>query len=578
MKIFERQSMVKALRQKSRDHGIAIPTALFVVMAIFFLVTATITLVNQNINFTRYTHLKTRAYFLAKGAANRFYKDLAETPSYESAHTGFANAATEQPSPDEQLLAWIEPHPTLSNILYIHGRGVMSPGSPQAISQDYELIVNREINCDSITFAVRSLSGPDIIYYKQGSSDWVALDPFVKKMYDNNFTYEEATGARSGDYASNMRFACGDNKGNLYAVWGRSGPDTIYRYNFTTTPPTCDAIKPPSLVTYNSLGEKKVYDRPVDSIDDMITDGKKNLYLRDSRSGVDTIYRLDLNSIESNPADASWSVLPPALIKYYDYYGALHWGTTYAGNLTDIAASESGGLYARYARDGIDTLYRYKEYQVGAETKGQWEVLDKVPYKYYRYESGKLNLYEPPRTYVGNVSCLSCSADGTLYGRYAREGVDTIYRFSGTRDPGYGNWRKVVKGTWDTIEPPTQDFYASLTLPPGEFDDGIDTDPDPPPRNNVGRTAIDGEGKLSMKFYGDGGPDAVIRLLDDQKFTYEKFNPIPVTRFKWEAGAYKKEERYGATGRLYEKKINDLGAGGVPRNTVQYRYVHKSDY
>jgi hypothetical protein len=110
--------------------------------------------------------------------------------------------------------------------------------------------------------------------------------------------------------------------------------------------------------------------RPVDgfagSAEDITADRKGNVYVRfPVDDHPDTIYMFDV-------ASSSWKYLPPAPRKYY-VTDSFNFGgeqfrflsledagyRKFASNLVNLSADPDGILYARYSRDGLDTIFKF---------------------------------------------------------------------------------------------------------------------------------------------------------------------------------------------------------------------------
>jgi hypothetical protein len=546
---------------KISPRGIALPTSMFIVMLLFALITVTVTVVNQNIQFTKYSHLKTRAYFLAKAAVNLAMKNMTSDSTWESSHTGEAQAYREIVGDRECILAWTEAHPSKADFIYVCGKGILDPGSPHPLVQRFEMVVRKKPRISGFVYMRRNLAGPDVLYTLNADGTWAQLPPAPRKYYNNDFTFVEVTPSGTSDYAGTLKYLVGDRAGNCYALWPRDGPDTIYKYSKADG--EWKAMKPPRKQYYNGSGTLIEDTEPVPNISDLATDGKSTLFARYSRDGIDTLYRCNLDT-------EGWDVLPPAPRRYYTSSGTLEAPGGYAGNLVDLASDSKGNLYSRYSRDGIDTIYRYDN------SAGAWQWLPAVPRKYYRYVSGQVELFEPPGQLAGAVQCLSASYDGTLYGRYARDGIDTIYRFSPNGSAGGG----VLDGRWTTVPPPAKVFYDNLGNLHGTLDDGADNDP--VPDANFDRSAMDGSDKLYLRYPKFGYPDTIITLVDGSTPGYDCLPPVPAYRYSWNTavspGRLELVPKLSGGNPVYEAAADELGGGGIPDPVGGFTYVVTSNF
>ncbi|MDQ7825190.1 MAG: hypothetical protein RDV48_20480 [Candidatus Eremiobacteraeota bacterium] len=560
------------MRHRQNGSGIALPMALFIVMVLFALITMTVVLVNQNIQFTRYSHLKTRAQYIAQAAVNQALKAMSDNSSWEPSHTGEASAYSEDTASDERLKAWIIPHPTKPDLLYVHGQGIINPGSSHAVIQNYETVVRKAASNSGIVYACSNLNGADMIYYRQQGGDWKTLPPAPKMYYNENFTLQQTTPSGLGDFADNMKCLCGDSQGNLYALSDRSGGTAIYKYSLSSNKWT--AVKPPSQYQYNLFGIVTQSSAPVKSLSDLATDGKDTLYaVHHSLLGTDTLYRCDLTT-------GKWEVLPPTRKAYYQNDGQLTIEDIIGGDLKDITADKSGNLYGRYSaltlEAGFEVGVSNTVYKYSAQDR-KWHVLPSVPVSYYTIANGAVSLFTDPSQKTGRIKSLAVSRDGTLYGRYAREGVDTLYRFTSSGDTEQGG---VLNGLWSTLPPPSKVLYDFLNTPPTYYSDGTEEEP---PNPDFDKTAIDVNGTLYMRYHKKGETDTIYSYQEGKESAFEELPAIPVSRYEWDSTsdppqckAVSKNDSAGNP--CTENNIDDLAAGGSTAEGGGYTYVVVSHY
>ena len=96
------------MSRRRNNHGLAILTALFVVLTLYVLVTITVAQAQVNLHVTRQAHLKVQAHFLSQAAVQLCLKNLNDIPGYQQAHLGEVNA--DHPDLGEgKVTVWLEP-------------------------------------------------------------------------------------------------------------------------------------------------------------------------------------------------------------------------------------------------------------------------------------------------------------------------------------------------------------------------------------------------------------------------------------------------------------------------------------
>ena len=598
-------------------------TAIFLVLVIFALVVAIVSMVNQNISFTKYSHMKTRAHYLAKGAANLALKAMVEDPdSLWDVKYAKDKPPYEVIDDRDKMQAWTTVSAASSDLLFLHGRGIVNYASPGRIIQDYVVVVKKAPTLP-VAYARKNAWGPDAIYRSEGGGQWEHIEEVPPRIYWNNsFVKKDMTNdvdmTKSGSVykmACNLRSMCADNKGNLYGIWIRSGPDTLYRYNKNDG---WTAIKPPMKVMYNNKGEKTEKPaNPVPWLTDLTTDGENYLYARFSKGGPDTIYRLDLK--DCDPENPTWKVLPPAPCRYYVNApdAPLKEPDGYASNLQSLCADKSGNLYARYNRYGIDTIYRFpnggrpsSEVSDTTWKPDDWQWLPAVPRVYYKLEGGQYVEYDQQYNdaqgggpkYAGNLQNLSVTSDGTVYGRFYHNGVDTLYRLPvGSKSPE--DITKMTTSDWQTVKPGAVSFYVSNYSDETEGEDEDDTEEDTQEPDDLTleqkkanahfrETDMDSDNTLYMRFPISYHPDSIMTFADksfkpsgEQKYNLMK--PVTAYRFKflhdptYPLDKTKKKFQWVPLERKVDGKIvkcrevllNEVAAGGVTSSTGKSVYV-----
>ncbi len=590
--------MRRAGKEKSSP-GIILMTAIFLVLVIFALVVVTVSMVRQNIHFTRYSHLKTQAYFLAKGAVNLALKKMTDDSDSNWDTENTASNPFEISVGNGKLQAWVTQSP-VPDVLYVHGRGIVN-----RISQDYVVVVKKE-SVMPVIFARRNTPGPDPLYYQEGGGAWNLIEAVPPRIYWNNKfqKIDKFTGTAPTDsnylykIAPHIKEMCSDNRGNLYGSWSKIGPDALYRYSKENG---WQPVKPPGKIFYNANGElQDKQSVPAQWLRDFATDGENYLFARYGKGGPDTIYRLDIKNLDTeNP---KWEVLPPAPCRYYQNKEGtpLKEPDGYANNFSSLCADKNGNLYARYNRDGLDTVYRFPEGlkeatkvgnvgQVG--TSADWQWLPPIPKTYYRLENDQYVEYTPSDQYAGNISALSTTPDGTLFGRFNKPGIDTLYRL----DVGQKTAAELYSTDWQTVKPANFSYYDENLEDP-ENEDPPDSNDDDPPEDpddlkedkdafnanqNFKETTMDSDGLLYMRSSVPYHPDS-IRTFNNKSFIpgetpeYSILRPMLSQRYRFEEYVNNQNqtvkgfhwvtlERKNSDGVLCKRReqvINEIAGGG----------------
>ncbi|MGV8118593.1 MAG: hypothetical protein AB2L14_02405 [Candidatus Xenobiia bacterium LiM19] len=613
--------MKNTIKQR-RSSGVVILTALFLVLIIFALVVVIVSMVSQNISFTKYSHMKTKAYYLAKGGVNLALKAMIEDPDSKWDTNYTQSSPYESIEGKDKIQAWASVSTTSADVLFLHGRGIINYASPARIAQDF-VVVLKKASTMPVTYARRNTWGPDAIYRSEGGGSWELITDVPPRIFWNNsFDRKDKTGevdpTKSGNVykvVNTLRSLCSDNKGNLYGVWVRGGPNTLYRYNQNDG---WKAIKPPKHIFYTTKGERKEQSRPVPNLDELATDGENYLFARYSNPGAalrpDTIYRLDLNSMDTeNP---TWNVLPPAPKRYYkNVEGApLVEPDGYAWNLSSLSCDKTGNLYARFNRYGIDTVYRFpdggldsKEVSEKTWEPNDWQYLPAVPRVYYALKDEKYVEVDPvysdgePR-YAGNIQNLAVTSDGTLYGRYNCLGADTLYRLEVGQKTA-DEIKAMKTEDWKTVKPTARTYYNDPTEEEveGEDEDDIEeaieeegdlTVKEKMNYTHIKETAMNSDDALYMLLPVGWHPDSILKY-DSKSYKpgvdpeYKILRPIPAYRYRWLRNPdYPKEEskwKYqwtalerkvkGKLQKVREQAIDELTAGGIISDTGKSIYV-----
>lgn len=460
----------------------AIVTALFVVMVLYAMVTITVGQAQMNQHLTREAHLKVQAHFLANAALQLFLKQLNETPGWEAAHVGEAQA--DEPAFETgQVKVWIDPIDT--ERLRVKARADVGGVVVTSTS-----VVKKRHPVDEMTFARKEINNnPDGIYRRVGKNGlWENLPPPPATYWtgdpSSGYTPETATyGGGEPKYVDKLLEVEGDADGNLYGIWRRGPADEIVRFvqgEYDPTLPPADqarawhTLPPVPNIVYNSSGVG--YDRGnrPDNLE-LLAVGENALFVVNQRDGIDTIFRMDLAALnDADPTNDTWTTLPPMPKRIYKDDGTLKPVDGFAGSAKDITADRYGNVYVRFpVDDHPDTIFKYDA------AGGAWKYLPPAPKKYYVTDSFSILGDEyrflvledaGARKFASNLINLSADPDGILYARFKRDGLDTIFKFTPGAKPAAWNragdfrnaWYRdptIEGGTWIPLQPPPRIYY-----------------------------------------------------------------------------------------------------------------------
>ncbi|MBI3926121.1 MAG: hypothetical protein HY319_11310 [Armatimonadetes bacterium] len=601
----------------------AIPTALFLVLVLFGLITAIQLQSTQNLKVTRQGHGRTQALFLARAVADFSLQRLqTQGGFYDQVFEKELELSPEAlPSLGEipagaELTVTLAPSPTDPDLLYLTGL-VSLPGIK---AQEFTRVLVRR----AVTGNVFAKRGGDIgitIFIRPadtseaGPAQWTMLPPLPNRFYAKTgagMVLQDKTldGNPDNDFAAAQKVVglAGDSKGNLYAIYKRDGPDTVFKLDTTAEPLTPDDWKPlppvpdqyykadGTLMVDTYADQNTALDSPVDPevplegedppevsaeaadrLKELATDGEDRLFARFARKdeAIDTLYMLDQDTTR-NPG-GKWVVLPPTPKSHYAMVGGTiklttPWttppSTGLAFNLKDLAADGNGNLFARFPRDDIDTIYKFEP---GSDFKDpdNWKVMPEIPRLYYeRVKDGgvpDLKPFSVNGKYAQNLKGLSVNSRGELFAVYNREGVDTLFGFhSGAiatkvnpPDP------LQVPGSWKELEPVTRNFLKNATT-------GQEVDDSTSGASSLRNSVIDGDDNLYVYWRRDG-IDSVFRYDTLAQNGYELLPPMPNKWWRRKGPEPILVDKSGAGGNKgVVKNVQELAAGGKPGGSGGY--------
>lgn len=423
-----------------RPRGVVIPTAMFLVLVLFGLITAIHLSVQQNYLVTRHSHGQTRARYLAKAAVAAMVAVLNADASVERLHEGEQNAKIVRTGDESELKSWVVPA-DVPDVLHVVGVGTTRDG----YAERTEAVVRRSSAQGVLFVRLKANDRAITFYYTDGSptgpgAAWTIVNPIPIELTDANGRVVNLRESRddTADFVGKVRSSAADQQGNLYAAVARDKGDRVVRYNIKTQ--AWELLPDIPAQAYDRNGQMEVAVSTPAELSMLASDGQNRLYTVRPRDGADTVLMLD-----QNPTDGSkprWRPLPVVMIS----------GETneVMGAMQDLAADSRGRLYARIPGRAEDTIVQYVPTDDYAS--GVWRSL-LSPRKYCAVDkrSGTLEDIYFEKQVPADLSYLSVSPQGDLYAVYTQDGLDTVFRRRSSASSGDADWK--------LLSPPERVYY-----------------------------------------------------------------------------------------------------------------------
>ncbi|MEW6279107.1 MAG: hypothetical protein AB1758_10815 [Candidatus Eremiobacterota bacterium] len=477
--------------------GVAILTAMFVVVMLFSLIIAITAQTNSNTLFLRRGHQESQAYFSAKAGVNLALKSLNDDPTWETAH-GSRDTAQRMESPPATMDVWVEPS-AQPNLVYLHCvarvDGLQDHVTAAILKgSDIRGTVYAEVNRDGID---------SLLYTTLNSPTWTPVPPAPNQFYRHDAATDTIQLVQAGGFASNLGYVCPDDQGNLYVVMRRDGSDAVFKFDPDTT--TWSALPPVISQYWNGAGQLIVRpDKVAGDLRDLTSNGSDRLMVRLNRDNIDTIYSFDLGAWAADP-NTAWIPLQPAPKRYYNDSGTLINADGFSPNLRHMSMDREGNLYAVQGFDSRpDTIYQY------ALETASWNVLPPPPRVLIRSSDGEIRVSTD--AYPGNFrSGVAAGPDGEVYAGYDPDNrATTIYKFSPSGPAKVG----VVPGQWTWLSPPPRRYHSGTAIvDQGGF------------AGNLRYLSVDVDGNLYAQ-WARGGRDEVFGYSSRRAY-WELLDPIP---------------------------------------------------
>lgn len=540
------------MKSSSGRRGVAIITALFVVMLVTTLVTLTLSEARRSLEITRFAAARTEAYFRARSAVERGLKSLNEQPLWESTHEGPGAA---QETFDGTCRTWVET--VNSERLYLLAEARVGEVRVQSCQ-----VILRKRPVDALTLALWKPDGPDTVLFKKASeADWNHAGPPPRMFWDKdgsgNWTVPQTITYGDGKpkYVNDLEMVTGDSQGNLYAVWTRDGEaDMVFKFDGDTQEWTLLPGVPRMVF---SAGQFQPNGELVGSLDHLASNGDKLLYALNEQDGVDAISVLDVDD-----TNTGWKTLPPMPKRIWNK-SQNRWDEypdSFAKSTKRVSADADGNVYARFSvEDKPDTIYRFVP-QADDPSQGEWQCLPPIPDGYWDLQADGNHQFQLDGGFVGKSKQLTVSPEGQVVVRQSRSGVDTHYVFVAEGGPTEGSFER--PGHWEPIRPAPRVYFDSSGARHEE--DGVSGD--------FKNSAVDQAGGLLTQ-WARGGLDTLFRYDFPEK-EWKDLPPIPKVRYDVDANHDLVPQQYPGE---FIGAVEGLGGGGIA-DLTRWEYQRGGSY
>lgn len=226
-------------------------------------------------------------------------------------------------------------------------------------------------------------------------------------------------------------------------------------------------LEKPRRVYYDKEGNLVHGDETIHNPMCPTADGNGGLFAVWRENGLDTLVHFDRHMKD-------WLPVRPPPGRVYDPDGTLREDlvSRRSTHLDELASDGGSRLYARSAREGIDTLHRLDLVTRNSEPTGwphgAWTVLPPAPEVRHELGSdGQFVTRELRNRFATNLQDLTSDKSGNLFATCRRKGVDTVYRWDAGAEK------------WDALPPPPRillDRDASGAVVPVVVRPGEDLD------------------------------------------------------------------------------------------------------
>ncbi|MGE0492343.1 MAG: hypothetical protein AB7S38_24230 [Vulcanimicrobiota bacterium] len=389
----------------------AIPTALFFVLIIFFLATVMAARAHMNLRLSRYEADGFKRQQAARGAAAQALIELNKDDNWKVHDSADRVIFERDPLVTE---AWITQDPDHPLIMHIFGRAY--PAGNEDMAEISSRVVLRRPDIEGVTFTNAPVFGrltPDSMFYKRSyDTEWTKLPPCPRLTYSESGVLQTHSG-----YAGSLTNLAADDRGRLYAhyVPGYDRDDAIgdiYREKYAR------------FLTTGDFGEMF---RAVPDYVETLGSG-----LRAQAFGGSVIMTFDT-------ANESWRALPPVPdVSFSGGTASLNTSRIYEGGVGPIEVSNDT-LYVSIYKDGQDGMAML---DLNTET---WQAIQPPPQSYFT-SSGQRVDRPGLMQEAGNAEADSA---GNLYANW----------LTGDRNNG-AIFKKAPGGTWELLPPPEAGQFA----------------------------------------------------------------------------------------------------------------------
>jgi hypothetical protein len=531
-------------RAHSRPRGTIILTALFLVIVMFGLVSATVIKVRFVQGMTKDQVDKAQAVYLAKAGLNL---GLARLNNGESIPTGVPKSF---PLGDDSVEIVQEPQAG-TDLVYL----VATAKTPKHTHTARLVVRVEEGDFEGAVFARGSRTGSifvpddktDSLYIKEGSgSTWSSLEPPPRVRYAvdplDPSKYTETTDPAK--YPENLQNLEATENGQLFATYKRDGGelDTVYKYDLSTK--TWGHLLPTPTYNFDAAGnptsQRTDYSEDLES---MASNGDSDLYVKGKSSAKDhdVIYHYSIK-------DDKWEEpLPRPQNFTLDAKGNVTGTSGFVKDLKHLSVDGDGNVYAVQDRTTF------------AGTKGTilkfdgtaWKPVpppDKVVFSGDSFTPIKV------AGYADHINQIAVNQSGEIFARGVNpsSSPDTLYHFT--------------NGGWSVIPPPRQvDFHQSGS----KFIDNT-------PAKDYSDMTVDSEGKLYLREHREN-KGSKIRFDTVYVYTEGEFSYLPRPKGEFFQGGSLVPDTGTAAAGYLQPDITDVTGGSHPIADSK-RYVPTAEF
>lgn len=484
-----------------RGRGVAIPTALFIALLVFFLSTVILARARHQLRLTQISSHQTQRSYAAWGAVNQAIASLNDGEAWEEHGAGNPIRTSTEYLEAE---AWVVQDPDFPEILHVLARAY--PKGQPGLAVQRARTIRKKPDAEAIVVTTSHIDdGPEAVSYKRSTeAGWTPIPPPEKNYYLGGTLH-----TNPGEYCQHLFGLQADNQGRIHAVYYNAIDDSAFLttlMNGIISQGSEDGISQrefpfavikegygPEILGQMSEASLLEYDLSADRWTAVPTPPAFKVVGSDLVPTGEVVHATTANSdgkalwvteggsrviYEREFASDTWIPHQGPGRHVYDTSGNLLEADTFTAGVIPY----DGGLYAMtMTMEGKNSAFHRRR------DDGSWEVLPPVPRSYY--ENGSL-VTEPGSAWW--VDHGEAGPNGELVclwkrGKETGSGGDTILQFK--------------DGAWQAMEPPPMATISSdgtVTVGTG-------------PTDNISQVAVDMNGDVVVRSVRKNGPDVIYR-------------------------------------------------------------------